>query len=784
MVVAGNNFPGLSDFHRELINRFFNAKSYFIFSFINELKTQEALLEDPENVAVIGLVVDEIINSPDKIETLFDLTRIPGFDVFYHTLMEKVEYLRVTHLTTNQMMKIVKELGISLAVTFTSIMTHQDGKNQLLSYAGLEKTQASPLSPGQENISGSEKLIEKPVSDASGQNTKPSDLDGLFQAEGKTAEVPDPWDFFHDDVSQKLEAIDKLLAEFKDQPHNRFLLKKVKIAFQELREWAMIQGNDGIETISMRTLAVLNLALRTFGFPLQKVLPDIEESVKALYEVNRSGWAGENLDIVPVVLHKLEGLHKEVEATAQSEKTQKADFEYADLSEALPSDLQKAVEEESDFDLDKEVKSAEFRGSSRENQIEDESGEQVASASTELTEARSDLSEEGSSPEEETSRDSEDYSPPAKEVSEDALRHEDSIQNLPEEETAEKEEARIPILDDSNFSVSEMEELYDEMFPPEEAALEDALVSENGALKQAEDSPLPPEQEIESTEDEATTDSSLEEILDETFLLSEVDEDQHRKTPVVGKEEDISLPGEDDEDLLAVIDELSEELPIDSKPTQEGSTAEPTHNYHANLMENEDEQIIEEPAAPKNDPIPQKKDFPKSRKASLFPRGGKDFVEEAEMYFQFTKRAFSLLRENIENQRAYEDIELACYSLKILARKLGYEYVARIVDQTEVIFKKVLSRELLLKKENISYISDVILKIEELGKQNRLSDKDVLPWASEVLATLSSFEEDFLSRKVEKKENHQEPESDGSKDPLEFLMYDDPGKYFKQLLNE
>ncbi len=783
MAVAGNDFPGMSDFHRELINRFFNAKSYFIFSFINELKTQEALLENPENVAAIGLVVDEIINSPDKIETLFNLTRIPGFDVFYHTLMEKVEYLRASHLTTDQMMEIVKELGISLAITFTSMMTRPDSRDELLSYAGLEKAQPASFSDTQENYSHAEKSIEKPVPDPSGQNTQPSNLEELLQGRQKTAEVPDPWDFFYDDVSKKLDEINKLLAEFKNQQHNRSLLRKVKIAFQELREWAMIQGNDGIETISMRTLTVLNLALRTFRFPLQKVLPDVEESVKALREVNRSGWAGENLDIVPVVLHKLEELYKEVEAIAQSQNTQETNFEDVDLAEALPSNIPEAVEEESDFELDKEFESVEFQDSPRENQIEEESHEQIVSASMEMAEPENDLKEEESFPEEETSLNMEGDSL-AEEVSENAARREDSIQGVPEEKTAGKQETEIPIIDESNFSVSEMERLYDEMFPQEEAASENALVSEKELSKPVEDSPIPPEQEIESTEAEAAPDNSPGEILDDVFLLSEVDEDQPPETTAISKDDDISLPGEDDEDLLQVIDELSEELPIDSKPAQEGSASEPPHKYYTNLMKSEDERTFEEPGASKDDSIPQKKDFPESGKAPLFPRGGKDFVEEAEMYFQFVRRAFSLLQEDIDNHRAYEDVELGCYSLKILARKLGYEYVTRIVDQTEAVFKKVLSRELLLKKENISYISDVILKIEELGKQNRLSDKDVFSWASEVLARLNSFEEDFLKRKPEKKENHRGLEPDESKDPLEFLMYDDAGKYFKQLLNE
>jgi len=780
MGVAGNNFPGISDFHRELINRFFNPKSYFIFSFINELKTHEALLENPENVAIIGLVVDEIINAPDKIEMLFSLTRIPGFDVFYHTLMEKVEYLRTTHLTTNQMMETVKELGISLAITFTSMMTRADSKNELLSYAGLKKTQSTSFSSPQEspslrdNPSDTGGLTQKPISQTSGKQTESSNLEELFQGGQKAREAPDPWDFFSDDVFKKLDEIDGLLEEFKRQRHSRSLLRKVKIAFQELREWAMIQGNEGIEAISMRTLGVLNLALRTFSFPLEKVLTDVEESVKALREVNRSGWAGENLDIVPVVLHRLEKLYKEVEEIAQSEGTSETAFETADLSEVLPVDNQ-PVEEESDFELDEEF-DQDFRP---QDQTGEEIDETVASHPAEDTESAKSFEEDPFLDEEAASDDEKEIFL-EENVSAKVSEPEDSGENIFKEKSADRKEAGIPTLGDNDFSVSEMEKLYDEMFPREEAVSESASDSEE-TISAATDESQEQEQEIEEV---AVTDSSLGEILDETFLLSEVDEDQVPEAADTGENGAISLPGEDDEDLLQVIDELAEELPTDSSQTNGEQPSEQPHRYHTNLLKSEEDQVSEEKIASDANPTFQEKSFPKSEQIPLVTRGGKDFVEEAEMYFQFAKRAFSLFQKDINNHRAYEDVELACYSLKILARKLGYEYVTRIVDRIETIFKKILSRELLLNKENISYISDVVLELEKRGKQNRLSDEDVYSWASEVLATLASFEESFLSKKIEDKENNRDSETDGPKDPLEFLMYDDTGKYFKQLLNE
>ncbi|NOY78551.1 MAG: hypothetical protein GXO76_11845 [Calditrichaeota bacterium] len=773
MGVAGNNFPGISDFHKELINRFFNPKSYFIFSFINELKTHEALLENPENVAIIGLVVDEIINAPDKIETLFNLTRIPGFDVFYHTLMEKVEYLRVTHLTTNQMMETVKELGISLAITFTSMMTRADSKNELLSYAGLKKTKPTPFSPPKEpSLQESPPDRKEPTGETRPEPMKkpvePSGVEDLFQKGPKGPEPPDPWDFFTDDVNEKLDEIDHLLEDFQTQRHNRSLLKKVKIAFQELREWAMIQGNEGIEAISMRTLGVLNLALRTFGFPLEKVLPDVGESVEALREVNRSGWAGENLDIVPVVLHRLEKLYKDVEEIAQSESTSETAPETHDVADAFSED-NPPVEPESDFEWDEEFD----QHSLPQDQMGDESDEIETSRLLEET-GLSEGFEEGPLFDEESVTGDEESSHEDSKVAEP----EDSGETVTEEKSADAEEVEIPTLADSDFSVSEMEKLYEEMFPQEDAVSESVSGADETIPAGADESSEP---QVEETE---TEDAPLGEISNETFILSELDEDKISETVGSDESDALSLPGEDDEDLLQVIDELAGELPSDSPEPDEQRPSEQSRHYHTNLLGSEDDQAVESADTSDAGTPLQKGSFSESEHAPLIMRGGKDFVEEAEMYFQFAKRAFSLFKKDANNHRAYEDVELACYSLKILARKLGYEYVTRIVDRIETIFKKILSRELLLKEENISYISDVVLELEKRGKQNRLADKEVYPWASDVLSTLASFEEHFLNKKMESKKESHDSEAEEPKDPLEFLMYDDTGKYFKQLLNE
>ncbi|RKY79017.1 hypothetical protein DRQ12_04800, partial [candidate division KSB1 bacterium] len=64
------------NFQQELINRFFNPQSYFLYSFINELKNQESTLQHPSHVAIVGLLIDEIINAQDKVGLLEELSQI------------------------------------------------------------------------------------------------------------------------------------------------------------------------------------------------------------------------------------------------------------------------------------------------------------------------------------------------------------------------------------------------------------------------------------------------------------------------------------------------------------------------------------------------------------------------------------------------------------------------------------------------------------------------------------------------------------------------------------
>ncbi|HDZ13264.1 MAG TPA: hypothetical protein ENH53_13735 [Bacteroidetes bacterium] len=65
-----------------------------------------------------------------------------------------------------------------------------------------------------------------------------------------------------------------------------------------------------------------------------------------------------------------------------------------------------------------------------------------------------------------------------------------------------------------------------------------------------------------------------------------------------------------------------------------------------------------------------------------------------------------------------------------------------------------------------------------------MSDDKLGTWASKVLTALANFKETHVKPENYENETARQGGTESFKDPLEFLMYDDAGKYFKQLLDE
>ncbi len=778
MAVSTKETTDVNAFHRELIDRFFNPKSYFLFSFIADLKNRESLLEKPENVAAIGLVVDEIINSENKFEKILDLTRIPGFDFFYHTLMEKVEYLRVAQLTTQQMMETVKTLGVTLAEAFEQIMADAESRAVLLEHVGivLESGPASGKPVSEAEIEESTSQVEEsPIE----KKIDLSQLDNLFAGEKQKEQSPDPWDFFYEDVNGKLNQIDDLLNAFEQAPNDRALLSQIKANFQELREWAMIQGNEGIETIAMRLLIALNLALRTFSYRLGDIIPHVREAIQALREVNKFGWAGENLDIIPVVIRHLELLYSEIKNSAHpsaeapphaeqpfSEEPSVAEPERKAEPNPVGEKSQPDQETPEEISLEKDANSSKIEAQLQE--FEDPAPE-PPTPDRQPEEMRSEIPPEEPALQETDSEEEFEEILVDSDFDLETLQEEvaSGEQETPPEETVEEQEPEpiadeSPSVDELSETVSEMEKLYQEMFPEEfeeEPAPQAEAPEEESRDESIRDWNQPEEPEMKSPQ-----------TPDVFPPAPETD------NPAPEGKEELYLPGEEDDDLRQIMEEIAaEEEPVSQNPVEPKTTAEGEPVLKA--AQPQDTTAGQAPLESAQKAVPPKISAP------LLQRGGKDLVEEAEMYFQFTQKAFASLEKNPGLHRSFEDIELACYSLKILARKLGYLHVAKIAEKIEEIFKQVLSGELLLKPEQIGYLSTVMEALKKRGMENRLSDEKISAWAADVLKKMDQIQAVVpdVHQSVKPEDiKSEEPEED----PLEFLMYEDTGKYFKQLLDD
>jgi len=589
------------NFQQELINRFFNPQSYFLYSFINELKNQESTLQHPSHVAIVGLLIDEIINAQDKVGLLEELSQINSFREFYSFLSGKIEFLCTTQLTTSQMMETIRALSSRMVKTLCHMIEDEEAYRKLTERIGLDLTTDS-----NEQVTKPEEIEAAALNEASEEFVE---LEQEFSEEQteqpqKKQTDRDPRDFFYSDVHRKLKDIENLLKS-NEEKWDLKAFRRLQDDFQDLRDWSMIQGDEGIETISHKILELLQLLLSQDVSKWNKVLPVIQESVTFIYNLDDSKREG---DAIRALINQIEQAYENINSPVTG----------------------------------------------------------------------------------------------------------------PEIATTEEVE-----------QVSTTEEL--------EGSAETESVSE----------------EMEQ---------SLEEERRKKVCCTEAEPDA----------ESLILPGEDDQNLLEAIElwanddsdsgtseETGAEL-IDPKIFEDSPVD--TQAFEKFIQELE----VDPEAAPEFSPV--QSDEPGLEAQDEDGPYGSDLIKEAEMYFTFAKAALAELKQDITNKRACEDIELACYSLKILANKLGYELIGKVAGAMEGIMKAILAGEIELKKSHVVMMADILTRIEEMGKNNRFKSAKLEDWVKKVLDGLFSIPKkdapnsttDFSFKQQQKEE-----------DPLEFLMIDD-----------
>lgn len=240
----------------------------------------------------------------------------------------------------------------------------------------------------------------------------------------------------------------------------------------------------------------------------------------------------------------------------------------------------------------------------------------------------------------------------------------------------------------------------DEPSRPDELAVESAALEPVDAI-------FHDENRVGTT---AREDAIIGEILDETLNA-----DFFVQEPI--KENDdapsnLYLPGEDDPDLLKVIEEVTGHSATASRKPE---APLPSDTAHASPGAIHGQKL-------QGSPLEQ-------------------FKQEAELYFRVVDEAVDELVNKNNNRLALENLELAAYSMKILARKLGIESWARFPEHVEELIRKILLLQLSPNKGAYHLIKKGFTLLKNAADIQDVEAVEIKEVEREILRYISSIEE-------------------------------------------
>jgi hypothetical protein len=118
-----------------------------------------------------------------------------------------------------------------------------------------------------------------------------------------------------------------------------------------------------------------------------------------------------------------------------------------------------------------------------------------------------------------------------------------------------------------------------------------------------------------------------------------------------------------------------------------------------------------------------------------------NFRYDADLYFRVADEAIEQLASNQNSRIALENLELASYSLKGLARKLGLELLAKLPELTEEIVKKIISLHIVPAKETYGNIKKVFSLLKITTVVNKSIEKKFLALSRELMRISRSLDE-------------------------------------------
>ena len=618
--------PANMDFEKELVNRFFNPRSYFFLCVSEHLRDRRPLDEPgaEEEYALVAALMDHLVNAEDTREELKKLATAEPFAEYLRILEESVERFRREALPPPKLKAAIENVAVLFLDATLACLEDSSCRNKVLDYLEIqpEELEAGPASPDVAFVG--EKALE------------PEPVEARFEEEAFLAS------YFRNNVLEEFRKVDEVPEQAGLKRAKAYLT-----AFYNVRDLAMIHGEEDVEALSGKMAELLRRELAR-GEPRPEVL-SLADRVRKFIEDNLSRWGdidGEQVRVLVGILQDaLLGQMPEIVMAVELEEPEEPS------PEAFESELE-ATAEAREEPRGQEFVGADFGAEPHSAETEEqpsdvplsESGEAVANqpfepqAQEEPTSVSQAPPEAGPHEGPETKETpvaipAESEAPGFEDTETESLVFEENPESPPE---APEEESRDQATAEES---PEKEKTTPEFGFAEMIGIEEFLDLDEEAesVEAAPEPPTPAEEHEAAAQAEAFLDS-----------FAPVESQATNEPAASGEEEDeFRLPGEDDEELLALIREVRRH----SEESQQAHTAEPEQAPDAA------ESLSSERA---------------DRGTAATTRlGYGPHAQEAALYLRVMRSALSALQTDPAKRSALEDLDLAASSLKNVLRKLG-----------------------------------------------------------------------------------------------------------------
>ncbi|OQX95697.1 hypothetical protein B6I21_04090 [candidate division KSB1 bacterium 4572_119] len=285
-------------FLEELIDRFFDPKSYFYHVFINQLK-DKTFLEKMDNLIfrVFTSLFEYLVTSENASKELTEISLIQGFDVFYFNFKKKLAEANFSNLSQSETKGFIRELALFTMKDWQVLLSQNKQRNLVTSYIDL-KTKIKTLI---KNHDGSDTYISKEFinydNEEQREDTRPDSFSFLpdeildLQIEKKLAFEK----FFKEEIKKVVSVVDDSWAKYKQDNNSEEFVEKIKNIFYKLNELAKFHDYEMIHKISQR---IFNIYDKLFEDKLafeEKYLSFVERAKTEILAGFQNEWDSDNI---------------------------------------------------------------------------------------------------------------------------------------------------------------------------------------------------------------------------------------------------------------------------------------------------------------------------------------------------------------------------------------------------------------------------------------------------------------------------------------------------------